>query len=82
MNGKLRDLYEFPDGMDPALMELTEYCAVLEERVLQLAQSLSEEDRAFLEAWIDVRDELEFQTVKKALRIGSRLGKGYGSIMD
>ena len=82
MNGKLQDLYALPEGMDPALMELREHCAVLEERVLQLAQSLPWEDRALLEAWIAARDELDFQTVKKALRVGSRLGKGYGSVFE
>lgn len=80
MNERINNLYEFPDREDFALLELAEHCAALEERVLLLADKLSWEDRSVLEAWIDARNELEYQTVRKALRAGSRLGKGYGSI--
>ena len=53
---------------DVYLQELAEQCARLEERVRALAEKLSDNDRQLLEGYLDLRDELEYQSVKTALR--------------
>jgi hypothetical protein len=71
MDERLNDLYYAPRQylpQDVYLQELAEQCARLEERVRALAEKLSENDRQLLEGYLDLRDELEYQSVKTALR--------------
>jgi len=71
VNEKLKDLYQIPERVLPQdlyLQDLAEQCAHLEERIRALAGKLPAEDRDVLENYLDVRDELEFQSVKTALR--------------
>ncbi len=77
MDSRLVDLYQFPrepTQEDIYLEDLAAQCSHLENRVLCIADSLSPNDRAALEAYIAVRDELEYQSVKRALKIGKGIG--------
>lgn len=49
-------------------MDLAEACAHMEEHVRVLMAGMSERDRELLESYLDIRDELEFQSVKTALQ--------------
>lgn len=73
MDERLRNLFCVPDRgawENVYLLDLRTHCGALEERVRNLP--LSPEDRQTLEAYIDVRNELEFESVKLALRWGKR----------
>ena len=49
-------------------MDLAEECAHMEARVRVLMDRLPASDRELLESYLDIRNELEFQSVKTALR--------------
>ena len=49
-------------------MDLAEECAHMEERVRAWMRKLPAAERELLESYLDIRDELEFQSVKTALR--------------
>ena len=71
MNDQLKDLYRIPPQSLPQdiyLMDMAEECAHMEERVKEMMQRLSASDRELLKSYLDIRDELEFQSVKIALR--------------
>ena len=71
MDERLNDLYDAPGQylpQDVYLQDLAEQCAHMEERVRALAEKLSDDDRELLECYLDLRDELEYQSVKTALR--------------
>lgn len=71
MDERLNDLFYAPRQylpQDVYLQDLAEQCAHLEERVRVLAEKLSDDDRELLECYLDLRDELEYQSVKTALR--------------
>ena len=75
MDGRLHDLYTLPekiDIQDVYLQDLSAQCAYLEEQVLHLMESMPTQQRQLLENYILTRDELEFQSIKKALRFGKR----------
>ena len=66
MDSRLNDLYMIPETVveqDIYLLDLSEQCAVLEERVRTLARTLPPEQRNVIEAFLDIRGELEFQSV-------------------
>ena len=76
MDSRLKNLYTIPEQVveqDIYLLDLSEQCAVLEERVRALACTLPPEQRALLEDFLNVRDELEFQSVKTAMKFGKHL---------
>ena len=76
MDSRLRDLYTIPNSVveqDIYLLDLSEQCAVLEERVRSMMQTLPRDQRAVLEDYWQTRDELEFQTVKVAMQYGKYL---------
>ena len=54
-------------------MDLAEACAHMEERVRALIVKLPVKDRELLESYLDIRDELEFQSVKMALRFSKNV---------
>lgn len=75
MDQRLEALYEIPnikDYEDICLQTLRESCASLESRLQELSERLPEHDRQIIEAYLNIRDELEFQSVKTALRWGKR----------
>lgn len=75
MDQRLEVLYEIPniaDYEDTCLQTLRESCASLENQLQELSEQLPEHDRQIIEAYLNIRDELEFQSVKTALRWGKR----------
>ena len=73
MDSRLKDLYTIPErvvGQDSYLLDLSEQCAVFEERVRNIAYILPENQRQTIEAYLDIRDELEFQSIKVAMQYG------------
>lgn len=75
MNDELMDLYKLPDigeYEDLDLLTLRESCAVLEEQVYEIASNLPDGKRQVIEAYISVRNDLEVETVKAALRWSKR----------
>ena len=76
MDSRLENLYNIPAHVveqDVYLLDLIEQCAVLEERVRDLACTLPTEQRCIIEAFLNIRDELEFQSVKVAMQYGKHL---------
>ena len=75
MNERIRDLYAIPnitEQEDVCLQTLLEHCIVLEEQLRELSEKLSDHERQIVEAYLDARNEMEFQTVKIALRWGKK----------
>lgn len=73
MDGQVADIYHLPDieqYTDLHLLALSDDCSVLEEQVIQIANSLPEKQRQIIAAYISIRNDLEFETVKTALRWG------------
>lgn len=73
MDDRIRNLYQLPniaEYEDVHLLTLREHCAVLEYQVQNILARVSDDDRYLIEAYIDMRNELEFETVKTALRWG------------
>lgn len=72
---KIEALYEQPDIAeyeDIHLQTLSENCAVLEERVYEIAKDLPKGARQVIEEYINTRNDLEVETYKTALRWGKR----------
>ncbi len=67
MEKRLQDLYALPP-QDSYLLELVENCGRLEWQITELAERLPDQDRMLLMAYMELRDELEFQSVKRALK--------------
>ena len=67
MEDRIVDLYE-----DMHLMTLREQCLALEEKLERVKECMPLSDRQVLESYLDMRNELEFQSVKAALRWGKR----------
>ena len=79
MNHQISALYHLPDIAeyeDTHLLTLRENCDVLEEQLYSVLQRLPEPDRQTIEVYMDMRNELEFETVKAALRWGKRNYRG------
>lgn len=75
MDDRITGLYQLPDISqyeDVRLLSLKENCAMLEAQVYDILPRLSEQDRYVIEAYIGLRDDLEYETVKAALRCGKR----------
>lgn len=75
MARQLADIYKLPDiekYEDIHLLTLGEHCAVLEDRVCAIAKTLPDEQRQIIEAYISMRDDLEVESIKTALRWGKR----------
>ncbi len=71
MKKSLQDLYDLPP-VEPYLSELAKHCERLEWQILELAERLQDQERMLLVAYIDLRDELQFQSVKRALKFRSK----------
>lgn len=69
MDDRLADLFQIPEDIMPRQLyieELRFQCGRLEQEILSM--DLPPEVVFILESYISVRDELEFQLVKRALR--------------
>ena len=76
MDERLTDLYTIPEGVLPQdiyLLDLSEQCSRLEIQVRSIAQMLPAKQRQVIEAFLELRDELEFQSVKVAMQFGKHL---------
>ena len=76
MDERLADLYHIPEYVLPQdlyLVDLSEQCARMEERVRDIASRLPPKEKQIIEAFLDIRDELEFQSVKVAMQFGKHL---------
>lgn len=75
MEDRVVDLYCVPnveEYEDLHLMTLREQCLALEEKLEKVMEGMPWDDRQILESYLDMRNELEFQSVKAALRWGKR----------
>lgn len=75
MDDALLDFYKLPhisDYEDIRLLDLSEQCAALEDRVRTIAASLPEQDRQIIEGYLLTRNDLELETFKTALRWGKQ----------
>ena len=73
MDKEIINLYKLPrigDYEDINLLALSETCAMLEEQVYSIIQTLPEQSRLIIDDYIRTRDDLEFETFKTALRWG------------
>lgn len=76
MDNRLHDLYTIPESVVPQdiyLLDLSEQCTRLEMQVRSIACTLPSKQRQIIETFLDVRDELEFQSVKVAMQYGKHL---------
>ncbi len=71
MNHRLQDLYDLPP-QELYLLELVEQCARLEARLIAASAEMSDKDRRLIESYIELKDELEFQSVKRALKFSRK----------
>lgn len=72
MDDRLLDLYVLSDREHLAqiyLQELSERCGYLESQIREMMESLPTGQGQILESYMDLRNELEFQSVKIALKI-------------
>ena len=75
MDERMRMLYSNPEDSEQeiCLLIMREQCDTLEERIRQeVLPILPQAKRELTELYMEIRDEMEFQTVKAALRIGKR----------
>ena len=71
MDNGLQDLYNLVSMSqyeDVHLLTLSEQCAVLEDRVYEIAKSLPPKMRHIIQDYISTRNDLEVETVKAAMR--------------
>ena len=76
MDDRLHDLYTIPESVVPQdiyLLDLSEQSVRLEMQVRSIARTLPSKQRQTIEAFLDARDELEFQSVKIAMQYGKHL---------
>lgn len=76
MDDRILDLYKLSDrekSHEMYLMDMREQCAGMERRVFEILEKLSTEDRQIVEAYLDIRNELEFQSVKAALKFSKHV---------
>ncbi len=71
MDQGITDLYRLPniaEYEDLHLLTLWENCALLENQLESVKDRMSEPDRQVLECYLAMRDDLEHETVKAAMR--------------
>ena len=76
MDDRLHDLSSIPESVLPQdiyLLDLSEQCTLLEMQVRSIAMTLPGKQRKIIEAFLDMRDELEYQSVKVAMQYGKHL---------
>ena len=75
MHDQLEDFYKLPnirEYEDLCLLSLSEQCAAYEEKVYGMMCRLSERDKEILETYISLRNDLEVESIKVALRWGKK----------
>ena len=75
MEDRCANFYQIPniaEYEDVCLQTLRENCLMLEERLRDILEKLSDDDRQVMESYLDLRNELEFQSLKTALRWGKQ----------
>ena len=78
MDDRLLDLYALADReylSQVYLQELSEQCGHLELQVREMMENLPLTQQQILESYMDLRNELEYQSVKAAIRMAK--GKSY-----
>ena len=73
MDETILDFYKLPnigEYEDLHLMALSEHCAMLEEKVYNIAKTLPPTDRQVIEGYIIARNDLDVETIKTAMRWG------------
>lgn len=76
MDQRLNALYTIPQSILPQeihLEDLSQQCAEIEQQLRDRISSFPAETQALLDLYISLRDELEFQTAKQAMRYGKHL---------
>ncbi len=74
MNTNLNDLYAFPEDIsesDIYIEDMALQCRQLEDRVKGMIESLSPNHKELLLSYLDLRDQLEVYTIRKAIRYGT-----------
>lgn len=69
----LEDFYKLPNIAEYeniCLQALSEQCNAYEEKVYAMLPHLSQQDRELLETYLSLRNDLEVETFKTALRWG------------
>ena len=75
MDNRITSFYELPgvdQFQDADLLILRQNCSMLESALHTMLDQLPDQERCILVAYMDARDELEFETVKAALRWGKQ----------
>ena len=75
MENGITDLYQLPnitEYEDVHLLTLWENCVSLEEQLEAVKDRMSDYDRQLLECYINMRNDLEQETVKAAIRWGKQ----------
>ena len=78
MDDRLLDLYALADReylSQVYLQELSEQCGHLELQVREMMENLPLTQQQILESYMDLRNELEYQSVKAAIRMAK--GESY-----
>ena len=73
MQDILEDFFNLPNihkYENICLLTLSEQCSAYEEKVFALLQHLSPQDKETIETYIALRNDLEIETFKTALRWG------------
>lgn len=75
MDEGIKNLYKLPNISkyeDVDLLTLSESCDRLEEQIYAISKALPDEKRHVIEAYISIRNDLETETFKAALRWGKQ----------
>jgi len=75
MDNGIMNLYQLPNigkYEDVHLLSLWENCAAMEEQLEAVKDRMSDHDRQILECYLDMRNDLEYETFKTALRWGKK----------
>lgn len=75
MDSPIIDLYKLPnisEYEDIRLLTLSENCAVLEEKVFAIMDTLPKQSQEIIKEYIMARNDLEVETFKTALRWGKQ----------
>lgn len=73
MKERLSDFYHalgIQECQDIHLLTLREQCDTLEYQIADILDRISYHDRCIIETYIDLRNDLEFESIKTAFRLG------------
>ena len=75
LNKNLDDLYAFPESInqqDVYIEDLAIQCRLLEDRIKSELENTQDDLRELILSYIDLRDELDIYSMRKAIRFGRR----------